>query len=73
MYRFYGSEKRYYNKVVGTNSRLDELQAGLLNVKLQYLDQLNADRNRVCTAYLNKMNNPVIALPKLRDQATTTQ
>ncbi|WP_373481715.1 DegT/DnrJ/EryC1/StrS family aminotransferase [Acetobacterium sp.] len=71
MYRFYGSEKRYYNKVVGTNSRLDELQAGLLNVKLRYLDQLNADRNRVCTAYLNKMNNPVIQLPKLRDQATT--
>lgn len=71
MYRFYGSEKRYYNKVVGTNSRLDELQAGLLNVKLNYLDQLNADRNRVCTAYLNKMNNPVIQLPKLRDQATT--
>ena len=71
MYRFYGSEKRYYNKVVGTNSRLDELQAGLLNVKLQYLDQLNADRNRVCTAYLNQMNNPVIQLPKLRDQATT--
>lgn len=71
MYRFYGSEKRYYNKVVGTNSRLDELQAGLLNVKLNYLDQLNADRNRVCTAYLNKMNNPVIHLPRLRDQATT--
>jgi dTDP-4-amino-4,6-dideoxygalactose transaminase len=71
MYRFYGSEKRYYNKVVGTNSRLDELQAGLLNVKLRYLDALNADRNRVCTAYLNKMNNPVIALPKLRDHATT--
>ena len=71
MYRFYGSEKRYYNKVVGTNSRLDELQAGLLNVKLAYLDHLNADRNRVCLAYLEKMNNPVIHLPKLRDQATT--
>ncbi|MBU4438501.1 MAG: DegT/DnrJ/EryC1/StrS family aminotransferase, partial [Firmicutes bacterium] len=71
MYRFYGSEKRYYNKVVGTNSRLDEIQAGLLNVKLNYLDELNADRNRVCAVYLNKMNNPVIQLPKLRDHATT--
>lgn len=71
MYRFYGSEKRYYNKVVGTNSRLDELQAGLLNIKLRYLDQLNADRNRVCMTYLNKISNPVIHLPKLRDHSTT--
>lgn len=71
MYRFYGSEKRYYNKVVGTNSRLDELQAGLLNVKLKYLDDLNADRHRVCRAYLEKMNNPVIQLPKLREEATS--
>ncbi len=66
MFRFYGSEKRYYNKVVGTNSRLDELQAGLLNVKLNYLDALNADRQRVCDAYLKNISNPVITLPKVR-------
>ncbi|AFA49806.1 DegT/DnrJ/EryC1/StrS family aminotransferase [Acetobacterium woodii] len=70
MYRFYGSEKRYYNQVVGTNSRLDELQAGLLNVKLNYLDQLNADRNRVCQQYLKKIDNPVIQLPKVRAEST---
>ena len=35
IFRNYGSEKRYYNKVVGTNSRLDELQAGLLRVRLK--------------------------------------
>lgn len=70
MYRFYGSEKRYYNKVVGTNSRLDELQAGLLNVKLKYLDDLNADRERVCQAYLEKISNPVIQLPKIRANST---
>ena len=64
MYRFYGSEKRYYNKVVGTNSRLDEFQAGMLNVKLQYLDALNEDRRRVCTAYLTGIKTPVIQLPK---------
>ena len=40
MYRNYGSEKRYYNKVVGANSRLDELQAGLLRVRLKYMDEL---------------------------------
>lgn len=71
MYRFYGSEKRYYNKVVGTNSRLDELQAGLLNVKLKYLDDLNADRHRVCRAYLEKIKNPVIQLPKIRKNSTS--
>jgi dTDP-4-amino-4,6-dideoxygalactose transaminase len=70
MYRFYGSEKRYYNKVVGTNSRLDELQAGLLNIKLKYLDELNSDRDRVCSAYLQGIDNPLIALPKLREEAT---
>lgn len=71
MYRFYGSEKRYYNKVVGTNSRLDELQAGLLNVKLNYLDALNADRHRVCNAYLENIRNLVIQLPKQREDAVT--
>lgn len=70
MYRFYGSEKRYYNKVVGTNSRLDELQAGLLNIKLKYLDELNADRHRVCTTYLEKIKNPVIQLPEQREEST---
>lgn len=71
IFRFYGSEKRYYNKVVGTNSRLDELQAGFLNVKLQYLDTLNEDRHRVCTTYLKHITNPVIELPKLRKDSKT--
>lgn len=69
MYRFYGSEKRYYNKVVGTNSRLDELQAGLLNIKLKYLNNLNVDRSRVSNAYLMGIDNPLINLPKLRKDA----
>ncbi len=71
MYRFYGSEKRYYNKVVGTNSRLDELQAGLLNVKLNYLEALNEDRRRVCNSYLEHIKNPVIQLPKRRKDSET--
>lgn len=40
MYRNYGSEKRYYNKVMGVNPRLDEIQAGLLSVKLKHLEEL---------------------------------
>lgn len=71
IFRFYGSEKRYYNKVVGTNSRLDELQAGLLNVKLKYLDALNEDRHRVCNYYLKNISNPAVELPKLRAASQT--
>ena len=44
VFRNYGSEKKYHNKVVGTNSRLDELQAGLLRIKLRHLDEFNAER-----------------------------
>ena len=42
VFRNYGSEKRYYNQVVGTNSRLDEMQAGLLRVRLSHLQKLTA-------------------------------
>ncbi|MCL2254570.1 MAG: DegT/DnrJ/EryC1/StrS family aminotransferase, partial [Lachnospiraceae bacterium] len=44
VFRNYGSEKRYYNRVVGTNSRLDELQAALLRVRLKHLNELNDER-----------------------------
>ena len=47
VYRNYGSKIRYQNEVVGTNSRLDELQAGLLRVKLKHLEEFNAERNRI--------------------------
>lgn len=45
--RNYGSEKRYYNKVVGANSRLDELQAGLLRVRLSHIEELTEERERI--------------------------
>ncbi|MGL4607539.1 MAG: DegT/DnrJ/EryC1/StrS family aminotransferase [Eubacteriaceae bacterium] len=67
--RFYGSEKRYYNQVVGTNSRLDEIQAGLLNIKLKYLEELNKDRQRVAEYYLENIKNPVISCPKTRENS----
>lgn len=65
IYRNYGSEKRYYNQVVGINSRLDEIQAALLNVKLKYLDGLNAERNTVADLYNQGIQNPWIKLPKV--------
>lgn len=69
VYRNYGSEKRYHNKVVGYNSRLDELQAALLHVKLSHLEDLNAERVRVANRYINKIQNPMILLPELRKGA----
>ena len=71
IFRNYGSEKRYHNKVVGANSRLDEIQAGLLRVKLKYLDDLNAERHVLCNRYLKEINNPKIELPAIREGATT--
>ncbi|MGL5720920.1 MAG: DegT/DnrJ/EryC1/StrS family aminotransferase [Brevinema sp.] len=65
--RNYGSEKKYHNKYVGYNARLDELQAGLLRVKLQHLNELTADRTRIAEAYLQQITNPLVTLPKVRE------
>ncbi len=66
MYRNYGSEKRYYNKVVGANSRLDELQAGLLRVKLAHLQELTQEREELANIYLSNIHNDKIILPRIR-------
>lgn len=71
MIRNYGSEKRYYNKVVGANSRLDEIQAGLLRVKLEHLQELQAERTAICDRYLREIKNDALVLPKLREGSTT--
>lgn len=70
VFRNYGSEKRYHNKVVGANSRLDEMQAGLLRVRLSHLDELAAEKKRLCERYLHELRNEKIMLPKIRDGAT---
>lgn len=70
VFRNYGSEKRYYNKVVGANSRLDEMQAGLLRVRLQHLDELAEEKKQICNRYLKELHNSKIELPKIRDGAT---
>lgn len=69
--RNYGSEKRYYNKVVGANSRLDEIQAGLLRVKLSHMKELQAERTAICERYLREINNIALLLPKVRENSTT--
>lgn len=69
VFRNYGSEKRYYNRMVGANSRLDELQAGLLRVRLSHLGELGKKRMKVCSRYLEGIRNEKIILPKLREGA----
>lgn len=63
IFRNYGSEKRYHNQVVGANSRLDELQAGLLRVRLSHLDDLTAERRRIAEKYSRELSNPLVSLP----------
>ena len=63
----YGSSKKYVFRYEGRNSRLDEIQASILNVKLKYLDEDNAARKRVAHFYIDGIQNPVIVLPKVRD------
>lgn len=70
IYRNYGSEKRYYNKVVGTNSRLDELQAGLLRVRLSHMDELTKEKQKIGERYMKELHNNKIMLPKFIDGAT---
>ncbi|MHB1048995.1 MAG: DegT/DnrJ/EryC1/StrS family aminotransferase [Bacteroidota bacterium] len=51
MLRNYGSEKKYYNEVVGYNSRLDEIQAGFLSVKLHHLNEITAHKRKLAALY----------------------
>ncbi len=69
MYRNYGSRKRYYNEVVGANSRLDEMQAGLLRIRLKHMEELTAERKELAERYTQKLNNSKLILPQVRDNA----
>ena len=61
----YGSQKKYVFKYTGRNSRLDEIQAAVLDVKLKYLDQDNQHRKDMARYYYENINNPLITLPDL--------
>ena len=61
--RNYGSEQKYHNEFIGVNSRLDEIQAAFLNVKLPHLDSENDKRRRIAQRYSTEIKNPKIILP----------
>jgi dTDP-4-amino-4,6-dideoxygalactose transaminase len=65
--RNYGSEQKYHNEYLGVNSRLDEIQAAFLTVKLPHLDKENALRKSIAQRYLTEIKNPKISLPKCDD------
>ena len=60
----YGSSRKYVFDYQGRNSRMDELQAAILDVKLKYLDEANAKRKQVAAIYINKVRNPQIVIPQ---------
>ncbi|MBQ0021691.1 MAG: DegT/DnrJ/EryC1/StrS family aminotransferase [Prevotellaceae bacterium] len=63
----YGFSKRYHADNTGRNSRLDEIQAAVLSVKLKYLNADNARRQELARSYYNNITNPLITLPSLMD------
>ncbi|MGM0598312.1 MAG: DegT/DnrJ/EryC1/StrS family aminotransferase [Candidatus Rifleibacteriota bacterium] len=62
--RNYGSDKKYVNNYLGVNSRLDELQAAFLRVKLKYIDQENNKRKNIARLYCESISNSAIILPE---------
>lgn len=60
----YGSSRKYVFKYAGRNSRLDELQAAVLRVKLAHLDDDNSHRSKVAQRYIDNIKNPLICLPE---------
>lgn len=65
----YGSQKKYVFKYAGRNSRLDEIHAAVLDVKLKYLNEDNAHRQEMAKLYYEGIKNPLITLPDLLDDA----
>ena len=58
--RNYGSERKYYNDIIGYNNRLDEMQAAFLSAKLPYLEEMNAHRNKLAKLYFDNLNDQFI-------------
>ncbi len=70
-FRNYGSQKKYYNEIKGINSRLDELQAGFLSIKLKYLNAWTAERNTLANLYINLLKDVTeITLPATANGAS---
>jgi len=69
MLRNYGSKIKYQNEILGVNSRLDEIQAALLSVKLSHYQELREERECIAHMYLAAITNPLISLPTIRENA----
>ncbi|MFT6904631.1 MAG: dTDP-4-amino-4,6-dideoxygalactose transaminase [Oleiphilaceae bacterium] len=68
--RNYGSQERYLHKLQGVNSRLDEIQAAMLSVKLKYLDREIKQRRLIANKYLAGITSKFVKLPDCRDKNT---
>ncbi|MCU8006057.1 MULTISPECIES: DegT/DnrJ/EryC1/StrS family aminotransferase [Shewanella] len=66
--RNYGSHKKYENLYQGLNSRLDEIQAAMLRVKLRHLEAETARRQQIAQTYRDHINNPLITLPQVNEE-----
>ncbi len=69
--RNYGSEKKYHNEIIGYNSRLDEMQAAVLRVKLEHLDRWSVERRKIAASYTQLLRDiPELVLPETHPEAT---
>ena len=64
----YGSDYKYHHIFKGNNSRLDEMQAAFLSVKLPHLNRMNEERRRIAQRYLDEIKNPNIVLPYILEE-----
>ena len=71
MMRNYGSKVKYYNEIEGINSRLDEMQAALLRVKLSHINELNQERVVLANRYTQGITNSKILKPQIRKGASS--
>lgn len=67
--RNYGSKVKYHNEISGINSRMDEIQAACLRTSLKYLNAGNAERRRLAARYLQEIQNPLVKLPNIQEEA----
>jgi len=70
--RNYGSRVKYENEIEGVNSRLDEIQAALLAVRLRHLEEILVERESLARQYLSGIKNPLIRLPGIRPNVRHT-
>lgn len=69
----YGSNQKYFNDYKGINSRMDEIQAALLTIKLKYIDTENQHRREIAQYYINNIINPDIVLPDYKNSGLSAR